>query len=173
MSLFPSFLYSIEVKSVSRCYQEFNIILLFTRSTIQSCTSRTSCVKKYILRVFRFSITLFPPPMEVCFLFLSFSFLLFSLSLILLAYLRVFLFFPSHIACNLFLFFVFFTLLSLECVFSIRSRPLSGDLFFDQYPHITNNQQIRKRNARGIIYSKFNGIVQHVSNGNVFPLNDI
>lgn len=86
---------------------------------------------------------------------------------------RVFLFFPSHIACNLFLFFVFFTLLSLECVFSIRSRPLSGDLFFDQYPHITNNQQIRKRNARGIIYSKFNGIVQHVSNGNVFPLNDI
>lgn len=86
---------------------------------------------------------------------------------------RVFLFFPSHIACNLFLFFVFFTLLSLECVFSIRSRPLSGDLFFDQYPHITNNQQIRKWNARGIIYSKFNGIVQHVSNGNVFPLNDI
>lgn len=110
---------------------------------------------------------------DVCFLFLSFSFLLFSLSLILLAYLRVFLFFPSHIACNLFLFFVFFTLLSLERVFSIRSRPLSGDLFFDQYPHITNNQQIRKRNARGIIYSKFNGIVQHVSNGNVFPLNDI
>ena len=78
-------------------------------------------------------ILFFAPPLGVCFLFLSllsfhcssFHSRNSSLSLI---YAYFFSLFPSHTACN---FFSSFSFSSLECVFSICSRLLSGYLFFD------------------------------------------
>lgn len=87
----------------------------------------TYCVKKYILRVFCFAITLFLH--DVCFLFLSLpSFYCSSFHCRNSFLSRISpLFFPFVYRVTSSLSIFFFTLLSLERVFSICSRSLSED----------------------------------------------